>query len=457
MTTSIQDVPIAPRRVPVLGHTLSLGRDPLGFLQSLRSRGDVVAFYLGTRPVCQVNSPDLIRRVLVTDAHRFSRGAVFAKARQLLGDGLATADEPSHMRQRRVMQPAFHADRVAGYVEVMREEIAEVVAGWRPGRPVQVDREMARLTLMVTTKALFRAELGQAAVAEVRRSLSPVLNGITKRSMLPGELLERVPTPCNRRFEAALHRLTTVVDGVVDAYRASGADHGDLLSMLVTARDVEPDADGAAGPAAPAMSDAEVRTQVMNILMAGTETTATALSWVFHELARHPEAERRVHEEVDTVLAGRPVTTSDLARLPYVDRVLTEAIRLHTPVWLLMRRAVEEVRLGDVTIRPGTELLISLPTLHRDPDLFPDPMRFDPDRWLAPEAKDWGRARFIPFGAGGHKCIGDGFAWAELTTAVATVCARWRLVPVPGRQVREVARAFLRPNALPMIPEPRIR
>jgi cytochrome P450 len=431
---------VAPGRLPVLGHLVAMGRDPMAFLQDLRMRGDVVTFYLGPRAVHQINSPELIRRVLVTDAHKFERGEVFRKARLLLGNGLATADEPVHMRQRRVMQPAFHQDRITAYVTVMREQIQEVVASWSPDRPIRLDREMAELTLAVTAKALFRADLGRAAVDEVRRSIGPILNGVVKRAMIPVDFVERIPTPGNRRFDAALHRLVTNVDQVIDAYRAAGVDHGDLLSMLV---------------AAEGMDDDEVRTQVLNILMAGTDTTAITLSWAFCELARNPEVERRVHEEIDTVLGGRPVTMADLGDLPYLDRVLSEVVRLHTPVWLLMRKATEPVELGDVTIDAGAEVMVSMPALHRDPTLFPDPTRFDPDRWLAADAKEWGRSRFIPFGAGGHKCIGDGFAWAEMTTAVATICARWRLRSVPGHEVKEVARAFLRPNALPMTVEAR--
>ncbi|TCO46531.1 cytochrome P450 [Actinocrispum wychmicini] len=427
--------PVAPKHIPVLGHVLSLTRDPIGFLQNLRAHGDIVTFYLGTRPVHQINSPELIRQVLVTDARHFSRGKIFAKARQLFGDGLATADEPAHMRQRRVMQPAFHHDRIAGYVNVMREQIDETVGGWVPNKPIMLEQEMAGLTLRVTAKALFQADLGQAAVAEVYRSLDPILNGLAKRSMMPVELFERIPTPGNRRFDAALRRLLAVVDDVIAAYRAGGVDHGDLLSMLVT--HVE--------------DDDEVRAQVLNILMAGTETTATTLSWACHELVRHPDVADRVAAEAESVLNGR-IGGADPDRMTYVDRVLTETLRLHTPIWLLMRTATATVRLGDVTLRPGAEVMVSMPTLHRDPALFPDPTRFDPDRWQGQGATDLPRMSFIPFGAGGHKCIGEKFAWAEMTVAVAAVCARWRLRLRPGHQVREVARAFLRPNGLPMIP-----
>jgi cytochrome P450 len=423
--------------MPLLGHVLAMGRDPIAFLQDLRAHGEIVTFYLGTRPVHQINSPALIRKVLVTEAHKFHRGKIFTKARQLFGDGLATADEPVHMRQRRIMQPAFHADRITAYVKAMRDQVTEIAGSWTSGRMIRLDREMARLTLQVTAKALFSADLGRSAVTEVCRSVGPVLNGLMKRTMMPVELLERIPTPANRRFDAALHRLMTVVDEVITAYRADGVDHSDLLSMLIAAEDL-----------GRPMTNDEIRTQIMNILMAGTDTTATTLSWVFHELARNPLVHGQVMAEIGMVLNGQPVTAAKLGELTYIDRVLTETVRLHTPIWLVTRKATAEVQLGDVTLAPGSEVMISMPTLHRDPALFPEPMRFDPDRWLTPAARD----SFIPFGMGGHKCIGEGFAWAEMTTVVAEICARWQLDPQPGHQVREVARAFLRPNALPMIP-----
>jgi cytochrome P450 len=431
-------VPVARGRLPVLGHVLAMGRDPMAFIQDLRTQGDVVTFCLGTLAIHQINSPELIRRVLVTDAHKFSRGRIFAKARQLFGDGLATADGPEHMRQRRIMQPAFHRRRVDTYVEVMRSEIRQFAGTWQPGQVIRLDREISRITLAVTAKALFRADLGAAAVTEVCRSLGPILNGVTKRAMFP-DAFARIPTPGNRRFDAALSRLMAIVDEVIKAYRMSGTDHGDLLSMLVAGE----------------MTDAEVRAQVMNILMAGTDTTAITLGWALFEIASDPKVESLVLQEIDSVLAGRPVTAQDVPRLTYVNRVLTETVRRHTPVWLLMRKAVEAVPLGAVIIEPGAQVLISMPALHRDPRLFADPLRFDPDRWLAEEALEWPTAQYLPFGAGGHRCIGESFAHVEMATVLATVYANWRLRPVAGHEVREVARAFLRPNALPMTVHPR--
>jgi cytochrome P450 len=417
---------VAPRRLPVLGHLLSLAPNPIGYLQSLRAHGDLVTVYLGPRPVHQVNSPELIRHVLIYQAHDFHRGAIFVQARRALGNGLATADGVAHLRQRRIVQPAFNPDRLATYLPVMHDAIRDLAASWTPHEPIRLDRELARLTLTVTAKALFRTELGEAAVREVRRSLAPVLNGIALRSVLPA-----IP---GSRFPTALHRLRSVVDDVIDAYRGGGVDHGDLLSTLVAAN----------------LSDVEVRTQALHILMAGTETTATALSWACYELARHPSVEDQVLREMDAVLGDRDPTMADLARLTYLDRVLTETLRLHTPIWLLLRRSIKSVHMGGFTLPQGAEVLVNLPTLHRDPHLFVDPMRFDPDRWLTPH-----HAGFMPFGAGAHKCVGADFAYAEMKTAIVTILRQWRLTLPRHHQVREITRAFLRPNAIPMTPSPR--
>lgn len=405
-----------------LGDLVRLARDPIGYLQSLRARGDLAAVHIGPRVIHQVNSPELIRKVLVTEAHDFHRGEIFVQARRVLGDGLATADGSVHMRQRRVVQPAFHHDRLPGYLDVITGVVDSACATWTPGRVMAFDRELAGLTVTITAKTLFRTALGEEAVREVQRSLVPVINGIARRALLPVGFLHRLPTPGNRRLALALNRLRSVVDELIAAYRSDGADHGDLLSMLVAAE----------------TSDAEVRTQVLHILMAGTDTMATTLSWAFHELARHPAVEESVLAEPDLL-----------------DRVLTETIRLHTPIWLLLRRTTAPVRLGDHTLPAGAEVLVNLPTLHRDPGLFPDPMRFDPDRWLSMPPELEQRAQFIPFGAGAHKCVGADLAWTAMKATLAITLRHWRLFPEPGFRVREVPRAFLRPNALPMILRPR--
>jgi cytochrome P450 len=439
------NVPVAPGKVPVLGHSISLLRDPIAFLQAQRELGDIVQIQLGTQPVYLVNSPDLIRRVLIDEAHKFDRGRFFDKGRPIVGNGLATADGQKHIRQRRLMQPMFHRDRLAGYAEIMNREIIRTVESWQPGQVISLDQELTDLVLRVTTKALFSTDLGAKAVADVQRWLPVMLNGMMLRIVLP-DAWEKIPTQSNREFNNSRYHLRRVFDDVIESYRADGTDHQDLLSTLVAARYED---------TGEPMSAEQVRDEVTTILVAGTETTATTLSWLFHELGNHPDVEKNVYAEIDTVLAGRQLTMADLPDLPYLDQVLNETLRRHHPIWLLMRKANTTLELGGATLTPGVEVLYSLATLHRDPALYPDPMAFEPNRWLTGQARNQPRASFLPFSIGSHKCIGDRFSWGEMAMTVAAVASRWRLVPVPGSAVRELPKATLRPSAIPMVVEPR--
>ncbi len=287
-----------PRSLPLLGHALHLLRDPWTFLTTARSLGDIVEIRIGPRPAYLVNSPDLIRRMLVGDARKYSKGVQFDKLRPVLGNGLVTAAGEEHLRHRRLVQPAFHHSRIAGYAMVMREQSLEKAASWRDGAQIALDRELAQLALKIVGKTLFTTELGSEVVDEVIRSMPTVLGGITKRALAP-KLLEKLPTAENRRFNEANVRLRGVVDRIIAEYRQSGTDHGDMVSMLLLARD---DATGEG------LDDAQVRDEVVTMLIAGTETTSTALSWVFHVMGQRPDVEARLHAEIDEVLGDGPMT-----------------------------------------------------------------------------------------------------------------------------------------------------
>lgn len=276
----------------------------------------------------------------------------------------------------------------------------------------------------------------------MHRSLPIVLEGMLVRAVMP-KALDRLPIPYNQRFDAAAGRLRRTIDEVIAQYSAEkGAEGHDLLSLLLSSVDAESGA---------TMAAEQVRDEVLAIMLAGTETSATTLAWVFHELGRHPEVERRLHEEVDAVVGTRPVRADDIPELTYTNHVFQEALRLHSPL-LFTRRALSPLTLGGVAIPEGAELAYSPYALHRDPALFRDPTVFDPDRWRQ-EGNERGRAqKYIPFGAGQHKCIGDAFAVTEILTAVASVASRWRLVPAPGVTVREVPAGIPQPSELPMIP-----
>ncbi|MFI2370336.1 cytochrome P450 [Streptomyces sp. NPDC018833] len=432
---------VAPGRLPVLGHVLQLWRRPIAFLESLRTYGDVVRLDVATWPVHVLTSPELIQTVLVGDAKNFGRGRIFEKLRPLFGNGLVTSDGEFHRKQRRLVQPAFHRSQIPAYADMMARRADAMSASWTAGEEISVVAEMRRFAMSSVAEMIFSGDLGQPAVAEVQRSLPTVLEGMLARTVMP-RALDRLPIPLNRRFDAACARLRRIIDEVIAQYGSEKQNRDDLLSLLMSSVDPE---------TGETMSDEQVRDEAIAIMFAGTETSATVLSWIFHELGRHPEVEKRLHAEVDDVVGTRPVTYADIAGLTYTDSVFREALRLHSPL-LFTRRALVPVNLGGVSIPAGSELGYSPYALHRDPALFHEPTTFDPDRWNSDSADRPRPHRFIPFGAGQHKCIGDNFAAAEIVIALASVASRWRLVHAPRTTVREVPAGIPQPDALAMIP-----
>ncbi|MFI2433573.1 cytochrome P450 [Streptomyces sp. NPDC018693] len=439
--------PVAPGRLPVLGHSLQLWRRPIAFLQSLRAVGDVVRVDVGTWPLHFLTHAELVHTVLVDEAQHIGRGRIFERMRPLFGNGLATVDGAFHRRQRRMMQPAFHRSHITDHAERMCRQADELAASWTPGRQIAVDLELRRFALSSIADMIFSGDVGQRAVEEVHRSFPIILEDMLVRTLMP-KATDRLPIPLNRRFDAASARLRAIIDEVVEEYGAEPQDPAqpvrhDLLSLLLASTDPE---------TGETMSTAQLRDELITILFGGTETAATTMAWVFHELARHPEVEKRVQAEVDTVTGGRRVRADDLPRLTYTAGVLHETLRLHSAL-VFTRKALTPLTLGGVPIPAGAELAYSPYALHRDPTYFPDPTAFDPDRWSRPDATRLPRlSGFLPFGAGQHKCIGDSFAMAEMLVVVASVVSRWRLVHPRGVAVRERPAGIPTPDVLPMIP-----
>lgn len=432
--------PVVPGRWPLLGHTVSMLRNPLKFLTSLRSHGEIVRICLGPLPVYMVTSPELAWQLLAGDADKFDKGIAFDKMRPLFGEGLATSNGALNQRQRRMVMPAFQRDRVAGYAETTITRLAAQLAdSWRPGQVVALNKELQDLVLTIAGRTLFSTELGEEVLTEIQRSIPIMLKYVLVRAFSPG-FVEKLPIPANRRFDAAAARLRKVIPEVVVAARSKGSDQGDLLSMLLMARD-EDTGEG--------MSDRQIHDEVITILTTGAETTSVALAWFFHEIGRHPDVQRRFHEEIDEVLDGRPARFDDLPRLEYTQRIISEIVRRSPPL-ILMRRTREAVDIGGVRIPAGTEVAVSQHTLHQNSEYFPDPGRFDPDRWLPERAAAIPRGAYIPFGAGPRLCPGHFFAPTEIAIVAATIGARWRLVPVAGKPVRPKLSATMQPNRLPM-------
>ena len=438
--------PTAPRRLPGVGHAVWFALDPMGYVQSLRAHGPVVRIYLGRVPVHVVNSPELIRQVTVTDAAMFEKGRFFDKTRAVLGDGLLTMATSRHRGRRRTMQPAFGRSEIATYVSTMSACAARMAGSWQAGDLLDLSHEFHDFTIEVVTRALFGTNISDRAVADVQWSIAALTEGVLLRTLSPVRFVERLPIPVNRRFEQALQRMKRVVDDLIRASAAAAAGERTLVGELMAARDPDTGA---------RLRHQDLHDEVTGLVLAGSETAAAALAWCFHELAGHPEIERRLHAELDAVLAGRPASYEDLEHLPYTQRVVREVLRLHAPTWILMRRAVQPVELGPVRIPRGGEVLYSPTAVHRDPTIYTDPLVFDPDRWLVEAADRRQRGAYMPFGAGARKCIGDNFALAEMAVAVAAIAGRWRLVPEPGTVMREKPGGTLAITGLSVRPVPR--
>jgi cytochrome P450 len=417
-------LPPGPRRRFPGDFVLRFTRSPIDFLERLtREHGDVATFTLGRERMVMINHPDLIRDVLVTHNRNFRKGRGLERAKRLLGEGLLTSEGELHRRQRRLAQPAFHRQRVAAYGSVMAEYAARTASRWEHGATVNVGEEMMRLTLAVVAKTLFDADVEGAEAAEVGAALTEAFHSFTFAVLPFGELLEKLPLPPVRRFNRARDRLDRTIYRMIAERRAAGDDRGDLMSMLLLAQDAEGDGGG--------MTDRQLRDEAMTIFLAGHETTANALTWSWYLISRHPVVETRLHAEVDAALgvgrAARLPAAEDMAALPYTRMVLAEAMRLYPPAWIIGRRAIDAYPIRDWELPPRTILLASQYVTHRDARFWPDPERFDPERWT-PEAQE-GRPKFayFPFGGGPRICIGEQFAWMEGVLLLATIARHWRL------------------------------
>jgi cytochrome P450 len=414
------------------------GRNPLEFFTTLaRTYGDLAYVRMGGEHLFVASDPAVIKDVLVTHNQNFHKSRGLERTRRLLGQGLLTSEDEFHLRQRRLIQPAFHRERIAVYARTMVAFADLVRDGWTDGATLDVAREMSRLTLLIVGKTLFDADVDSRS-----RDISEAITGLMESFwmlMQPfGETLERLPIPHLRRGRRARARLDEIIYGIIRERRASGVDRGDLLSMLLLAQDDEDKGRG--------MTDRQVRDEAMTIFLAGHETTANALTWTWYLLSQAPDVERRVHEEVDTVLSGRLPTLADVDRLPYVMRVITESMRLYPPAWLVGRRAVHEYTIGDYHVPPRSIIVMSQWIVHRDARHYPDPGRFDPDRWTPEFKSRLPRFAYFPFGGGPRQCIGESFAWMELALVVATIAQQWRFELVPGHPVVPHAAITLRPK-----------
>ena len=417
-------LPPGPKGRPVVGNMLGYARDPLGFLtRCSREYGDVVRLRFPGTLAYLISHPDDVEQVLVKNNPNFIKDKYTREELSVLGNGLLINEGDFWRRQRRLAQPAFHRRRVEAYGDTMVAFTQRMLEDWQDGEVRNVHTEMMRLTLEIVAKTLLDADIaGEAedvgeAMAQIMDYFSDQGSGSFLR-LLP----ERVPTPANVRYRRAVRRLDGIIYSIIEERRRSGADTGDLLSMLLHAADEDGNR----------MDPRQLRDEVMTVVLAGHETTAIALSWTFYLLGENPEAEAKLLTELEEMLDGRAATVGDLPRLRYADAVIKESMRLYPPAWAIGREALGDCEVGGYHVPTKTQMFISQYVTHRDPRFFDDPDVFDPSRWHDGRTDQLPAYAYFPFGGGPRLCIGSSFARMEAMLLLATIAREFRLEPVPG-------------------------
>ncbi|MGW1953116.1 cytochrome P450 [Streptomyces sp. NPDC001920] len=415
----------APGIFPFLGHGIALFRQPLTFLNSLRAYGDLVEIRLGPQRAWMVCHPELTHEVLRNSRTFDKGGPLFDRLGTLMGDGLVTCPHQTHRDKRRLLQPSFRPSRAAAHTELITEEAESACRAWTPGQEVPVSEAMMALTTRVISRVLLSGSLDDATCAEVRDCLTVIVRGLFVRTVVPIDAPFRLPTRANRRYRRAVARVHAVIDAAIAQRRLDGSSHDDVLEVLLAATR------GEAGEAA--ITDQEVHDHLITLLLTGVEAPALCLADAFSLLARHPQAERRLHAELDAVLpGGRRPGPEDLPALVYTRCVVSETLRHTSPGWLFTRVTTRETELAGCRLPRGATVLYSPYLLHHDPSSFPEPERFLPERWLPDQVTAEQRRAMMPFSAGSRKCLGDEFAMVEATLALATIAGRVRLRHLPG-------------------------
>ncbi len=423
--------------------------NPILLFEHLQAEyGSIAHYRLAHNHIVFLNDPEYIREILINQAPLFIKERTQRRMKILLGEGLITSEGETHMRQRRIAAPAFHRQRIAAYGEMMSARAATMREEWQPGVTIDIVGEMMRLALQVVARTIFDTDVTED-VQTINNEVNAIMKLYNFLIALPrAEALLHLPIPGLMRFKRARKRLDAVVHRMIDQRRQSNQDRGDLLSMLLASRDEERDGSS--------LTDEQVRDEVTTIFLAGYETVANALAWTWLLLAQNPEAEAKMHAEIDTVLAGRLPTLADVPNLPYTEMVLSESMRLYPPAWAMGRQATAPIEIGPYRLPEGTYFFFSQYIMQRTPEYFPGPLRFDPERFT-PEAKA-ARPKFayFPFGGGGRQCIGESFAWMEATLLTATIAQKWRLRLVPGQRIEVQPKITLRPKyPIRMVPERR--
>lgn len=442
MSTAVQSAPIivpGPRSLLGFGPLLGMRRNPLRFMEELhREYGDLVTYRPPGRQVFFLFHPDMTQEMLVTRARNLHQGRVMQRSRSVLGNGLLTSEDSFHLRQRRLIHPAFHRQRVFGYGRAMVDHAERHQQRWRSGTVVDVHQEMMRLTLAIVGKTLFDTDV-EGDAQEIGRALSTFMH-LFKFAVLPlSEYLEKLPIPPVLRMKKARQRIDRVIYRFIEERRRSGEDRGDLLSMLLSAQDTETGS-------GERMTNDQVRDECVTLMLAGHETTANALTWTFFLLAQHPDIAQKLRNELEQVLGNRAPAPEDYPSLKYTEMVLSESMRLYPPAWGIARTVLESFDAFGVHFPEKAILLTSQWITHHDERWYSNPLHFDPERWRPEARATRPKFSYFPFGAGPRQCIGESFAWMEGVLLLASIARNWKFSVMPETKVELSPLITLRPK-----------
>lgn len=415
-----------PRGHWLLGALPRLRSDMLGFFeQCFREFGDAAYFRVANRRTMLLSHPDDIEEVLVTENRRFIKNYALTFLQPLLGNGLLLNEGDSWLRQRRLIQPAFNRPRVESYAPAMVEVTDRLLGEWHSGELCDIRPAMLKLTMAIAGRTLLGIDV-TGRFGEVASLMEAVMYDFLARFGAAVPLPFWVPTPRNVRLKGTIRQLDRILQQLIDERRQADGAGTDFLSLLMRARD---DENGG-------LSDRQLRDEVMTMFLAGHDTTAGALAWTWYLLGKHPDIQRRVHDEVHEVLGSRTPEAADVPRLIYCERVLREAMRLYPSAYVIGRRPVEDITIGGHFIPAGTNVLMSQWIVHRDERWFDDPLRFDPDRWANGLAQRLPKYAYFPFGGGPRQCIGNSFAMFEATLILAMIAQRFELELITPDPIR---------------------
>jgi cytochrome P450 len=445
-------------------------RDPLAVLHNLsKEYGDLSHFKFGGHHIYLINNPDYIKDILVTYNDNFIKSRGLQLAKRILGEGLLTSEGELHHIQRQLIQPVFQPDEISNYANIMTEYAQGISSRWNDQATIDIHREFMHLTLSIVCKAFFNVSIEESETKEIDQYVTTLIEYFNRARMPLAGIIEKFPLPNNIRFRHAKKQLDTIIYRIIDSHRDNISNHHDkkdgsypnkdLISLLLQGRTDSSISANENNKSANKgnkkvhniidIDKQQLRDNVTTIFLAGHETVANALTWTFYLLSCNPEVETMLHEEVDSVLDNydnTSPTVKDIPKLEYTERVFAESMRLYPPAWAIGRQAINDCKIDDYVIPAGSSILMSPYLMHHDSRYFPEPERFDPERWNPSEKAKRPRFSYFPFGGGPRSCIGEPFAWMEGILVIATIARHWKMRIMSGHPVILQPLITLRPK-----------